>query len=136
MLVTDTNILQRVSQGKVMRYVEALRRRGVRLATTDRNAFELRRNLIEKLGLSEDDAAIELERVLAPFELIWSDDYDYLQVAADVRLRQGGKSDWPALAAALAFEGQIWSEDVDLFGIGVPVWTTQNVRFAPAEEDG
>ncbi|WP_374943350.1 PIN domain-containing protein [Sphingomonas sp.] len=133
--MTDTNILQRVSQGKAMLHVRALRQRGVRLATTDRNAFELRRNLVGKLGLSEEEAAVELERVLAPFELILSDDYDYLQTAADVRLREGGKSDWPALAAALAFDGQIWSEDVDFFGVGVPVWTTNNVRFAQAEEN-
>ena len=118
-----------------MLHVQALRLRGIRLATTDRNAFELRRNLIGTLGLSEEEADMEVERVLAPFELILSDDYHYLRVSAQGRLREGGKPDWPALAAAMALDGQIWSEDVDFFGVGVPVWSTGNVRFAQAEEN-
>lgn len=135
MLLTDTNILQRVSRGRAMLHVEALRRRGVRLVTTDRNALELRRNLIDQLGLTEAEATVEIERVLAPFELILADDYDYMRADADARLRDGGKSDWPSLAAALAFDGQIWSEDVDFFGVGVPVWTTDNIRFVETDEN-
>lgn len=133
MLVTDTNILQRVSRGGGMRHVEALARRGVRLATTDRNAFELHRNLTLQAGFDPSDAADEVERVLAPFELIPADEYDYLRDEADARLRDGGKSDWPPLAAALAFDGQIWSDDIDFFGVGVPVWTTPNVRYVEVE---
>ena len=112
-----------------MRHVETLRRRGVPLATTDRNAFELHRNLVGILGLSDADAAFEVERVLAPFALIRATDYDYLRDAARGRLREGGKSDWPTLAAALAFDGQIWTEDVDFFGVGVAVWTTENLPY-------
>ena len=135
MLVTDTNILQRVSRGRAMRHVAALARRGARLATTDRNALELRRNLVSVLGLTEAEATVELERVLAPFELIPTDAYDYRRADADARLREGGKADWPALAAALAFEGDIWSEDVDFFGVGVPVWSTNNVHLIEPEQD-
>ncbi|WP_294215974.1 PIN domain-containing protein [uncultured Sphingomonas sp.] len=129
MLLTDTNILQRVSRGRAMRHVATLRAKGVPLATTDRNAFELHRNLVGQLGLDDDEAMVEVERVLAPFMLIEAGDYDYLRDAARARLRQGGKSDWPTLAAALAFGGQIWTEDVDFFGVGVAVWTTNNLPF-------
>jgi hypothetical protein len=132
-LLTDTNILQRVSQGRAMRHVDALRRRGVRLATTDRNAFELHRNLVAILGFTDADATAELDRVLEPFELIGSAEYAGRQDEADARLRPGGKSDWPTLAAALALDGQIWSEDVDFFGVGVPVWTTANLSFVEQE---
>lgn len=135
MLVTDTNILQRVSRGRAMRHVAALARRGVRLATTDRNALELRHNLVADLGLSVAEATIEVERVLAPFELIPTDAYDYRRADADARLREGGKSDWPALAAALAFDGDIWSEDVDFFGVGVAIWTTNNVHLSEPEQE-
>ena len=134
MLITDTNILQRVSQGRAMNHVVALRRRGVRLATTDRNAFELHRNLIRDLGFSETDADVEVERVLAPFDVVTADEYDHAYADALRRLRNGGKSDWPALAAALTLDGQIWSEDVDFFGVGVPIWTTSNVYYAQEEE--
>ena len=118
-----------------MQQVAMLRERGVRLATTDRNATELWRILTGKLGLNEADADIEVDRVLSPFELITVDDYGYRRADADARLREGGKPDWPALAAALAFDGQIWSEDVDFFGVGVPVWTTDNIRFAQSDEN-
>jgi hypothetical protein len=127
--VTDTNVLQRVSRGKAMRHVETLRGRGVRLTTTDRNALELRRNLVADLGLDEAAADVEMMRVLAPFELIIAEEYEFMRPDADARLREGGKSDWPALAAALALDADIWSGDVDYFGVGVPVWTTANLRF-------
>lgn len=112
-----------------MRHVEALRRRGVRLATTDRNALELRRVLTRDLGLSNDEADREVERVIAPFELVIAEDYEFARADADARLREGGKSDWPALAAAIVLDAEIWSGDVDYFGVGVPVWTTANLRF-------
>ena len=129
MLLTDTNILLRVSQGRAMMRVESLRRRGVRLVTTDRNIFELQRILIRDFRLAEEDVTAEVDRVIAPFEIVSAQDYEHLRPDADARLREGGKSDWPALAAAMAFEGAIWSEDVDFFGVGVPVWSTQNVHF-------
>ena len=116
-----------------MIWVRALRMRGIRLATTDRNIFELQRVLTRDLGLSEAEATAEVERVTTPFEVIYARDYEHLRAAADRRLREGGKSDWPALAAAMAFEAAIWSEDVDYFGVGIPVWSTQNVSFYEEE---
>ena len=135
MLLTDTNILRRVSQGRAMLRVETLRSRDVRLATTERNAFELHRVLTRDLGLTEEDAVQEVSRVIAPFELIYAHDYEHLRADADVRLREGGKSDWPALAAALAFEAAIWSDDVDFFGVGVPIWSTNNVHLYEEADD-
>lgn len=52
---------------------------------------------------------------------------------ADRRLRVGGKSDWPLLAAALAFECPVWSDDIDFFGTGVAVWSTANVMMIKAD---
>ena len=129
MLLTETNILQRVSRGQAMKHVKALRRRGVRLATTDRNILELRHVLVRDLGLSEAEADDEVDRVIAPFELVMAEDYEFARADADARLREGGKSDWPALAAAIVLEADIWSGDVDYFGVGVPVWSTANLRF-------
>ena len=113
-----------------MQRVEYLRERGVRLVTTDRNAYELERVLVAKLGFDAASARQEVDRVIAPFEVVFSQDYDHLRNDADLRLREGGKSDWPALAAAMAYDAEIWSDDVDFFGVGVPVWTTRNVKYA------
>ncbi|HYN46513.1 MAG TPA: PIN domain-containing protein [Allosphingosinicella sp.] len=133
MLVTDTNILVRCSLGLAMAHVSALRERGVRLATTDRNAAELLAVLVHKLGVETEEAATEVVRVLAPFEVLFGAEYEFDRIRASDRLREGGKSDWPALAAAMALEGEIWSEDVDYFGVGVPVWSTANLHFVEAE---
>ncbi len=113
--------------------VHQIRDRGVKLATTENNAEELYNTLISKFGYSAESADVEVSRVLEPIELIGADEYKHLRAAADERLRDGGKSDWPALAAALALEGEIWSEDVDFFGVGVPIWSTANVHLVKGE---
>lgn len=129
MLLIDTNILVRCSLGRALVRVKELRERGVTVATTENNVDELFSKLIGKFRLSTDSAEAELGRVLAPMEVLGAVHYEHLRGAADARLREGGKSDWPALAAAMAFEGEIWSEDVDFFGVGVPVWSTANVHL-------
>ena len=129
MLITDTNILQRCSLGRAMIRVRALVARGVDLATTDRNIDELARNLASLEGIDETLAWQECQRVVAPFRIVLAEEYEHRRADADARLREGGKSDWPALAAALALDAELWSDDVDFFGVGVPVWTTPNVRF-------
>ena len=128
MLLTDTNILQRICLGKARTHLNALCKRGVRLGTTEHNAFELHRNLIG-LGMSGDVALHEVTDTLGAFEVVAPDEYVHLANEADARLRQGGKSDWPLLAAALALGASIWSEDRDFFGTGMVVWTTYNTRF-------
>lgn len=32
--------------------------------------------------------------------------------------------DWPLVACALALDAAVWTHDADLFGTGVPTWTT------------
>jgi predicted nucleic acid-binding protein len=133
LLLIDTNILVRCSVGRALTRVIALRDCGVELATTESNADELFTKLTGKFGYSEEIAAAKVQRVLEPLAVIATEEYAHLRDAADERLREGGKSDWPALAAALALEGEIWSEDVDFFGVGVPVWSTANVHLVKGE---
>lgn len=135
-MVTDTNILVRCSRGRAMRRVAELRRRGVDLVTTDRHADELLDVLGRVFGLAEREATAEVARVLRPFEVIDGERYDFLHPTADQRLRTGGKSDWPALAAALALDCAIWSEDIDFFGTGVAVWSSDNVLLCTTDIEG
>jgi hypothetical protein len=44
------------------------------------------------------------------------------------RLRSRDESDWPILAAALGLACAVWTEDADLFGTGVTVWTTNRIE--------
>jgi predicted nucleic acid-binding protein len=131
----DTNILVRCSLGRALTRVTELRDRGVSIMTTENNVDELFRTLTEKFALSAERVDAELRRVLEPMEVISAGEYEHLRGAADERLRDGGKSDWPALAAAMALEGEIWSEDVDYFGIGIPVWSTANVHLVKGEAE-
>lgn len=48
---------------------------------------------------------------------------------ARVRLRGRDEEDWPVLASALALACPIWTEDMDFFGTGVPIWTTNRVEI-------
>jgi predicted nucleic acid-binding protein len=110
-----------------------LRDHGVKLAATEHNADELYHILIKNFGHDPESANLEVRRVVEPLELIGAEEYQHLHDAASERLREGGKSDWPTLAAAMALEGDIWSEDVDFFGVGVPVWSTANVQFVEGD---
>jgi predicted nucleic acid-binding protein len=107
--------------------------RGFHVATTDRNALELERILVQVVGLTDVASRALVEQVIAPFQILFSEAYEHLRLDAEARLSQGGKSDWPLLAAALALDGEIWSDDRDFFGVGVPVWSTPNVHLARAD---
>lgn len=133
MVIADTNILLRCSRGKAMRRARDLIERGVTVATTESNAHELWRVLVEKLGMDEASATTEIGIVLARIQMLSWDDYGHLEAEALQRLRVGGHSDWPALAAAISLEASIWSDDVDYFGVGVPIWSTPNVHLIASE---
>jgi predicted nucleic acid-binding protein len=113
-----------------MDYVATLDERGVQLVTTTEHVREMRRKLVDVFDMTESDAADEVGRVVGFFELVDVVAFQHMQPYAEARLGQGGKSDWPTLAAAMAFEASIWSDDRDFFGVGIPVWSTHNVQFA------
>lgn len=117
-----------------MAQVRALRDRAIALATTDRNAEEFAERLVRVFGWPEEEAWAEVNDVLEVLSIIPAREYEHFRAAADRRLAAGGKSDWPALAAALALEAEIWTDDRDFFGVGVPIWSSRNVdRVETAE---
>jgi len=57
---------------------------------------------------------------------------DILEPLRDVALKRIGyrdPMDWPYVAAAMALNCPIWTEDNDFFGSGIPTWTTGNVEI-------
>ena len=47
---------------------------------------------------------------------------------ARARFEAINDKDWPLVALALATGDDVWSNDVDLFGTGIAVWNTHNIR--------
>ena len=52
---------------------------------------------------------------------------DPLEHAAMARIGSRDAMDWPIVAAALALNCPIWTEDRDFFGVGIPTWTSDRV---------
>jgi len=51
----------------------------------------------------------------------------YCEFEDKARQRIRDVRDWPVLAAALALDCPVWTEDQDFFGSGVATWTTSTV---------
>jgi len=59
--------------------------------------------------------------------------YEPFEGIARERIARRDEDDWPILAAALALDCPIWTEDTDFFGCGVATWTTDRVELYLAE---
>jgi predicted nucleic acid-binding protein len=57
---------------------------------------------------------------------------DY-EAFARILMEKRDIDDWPILAAALALDCPIWTEDMDFFGCGVATWTTDRVDLYLAD---
>lgn len=131
MIVLDANILVSAILGRRVKLeLRAASERGVALTVPIPQLVEAETVLRSKIGLTHEEAAEQLRLVLAIIRPIEEVFYAPFESAARERLHSRGQPDWPVLAAALAAEGGVWSHDKDFFGVGVPVWSTRNVRFA------
>jgi len=53
---------------------------------------------------------------------------DYERLARE-RIEIRDPDDWPVVAVALLLDLPIWTEDQDLFGSGLPTWTTDRLEL-------
>jgi len=67
-----------------------------------------------------------LRHIVEPVE---QDLYATFENEARQRLRGRDENDWPVLATALGLACAIWTEDVDFFGTGIAVWTTNRIEI-------
>lgn len=51
------------------------------------------------------------------------------ETIARERMAKRDEDDWPVLAAALALNCPIWTEDTDFFGCGLATWKTDRVEL-------
>lgn len=138
MLVLDANILVRAVLGRRVRQVlEVYVGQGLRFYAPDVAYADAQRylpSLLAKRGLSDADLPAAIQYLQSLVESIDTEIYQLFQQDAQERLRGRDEEDWPVLAAALALDCAIWTEDTDFFGTGVAVWTTKNVEiFLKAE---
>ncbi len=68
-----------------------------------------------------------LDRLRAVVDEVPADVTDPLERGAMARTGSRDPMDWPVVAAALALNCPIWTEDQDFFGVGVPIWTSARV---------
>ena len=133
MLVLDANILIRAVLGRrVRQLLEVYAPHGIRFYAPDVAYADAERYLpalLAKRGKSDADLSATLQYLQSLVEPVDSEIYGLHQEDARERLRGRDEEDWPVLAAALALNCAIWTEDTDFFGTGAAVWTTGRVEI-------
>ena len=136
-LVVDANIIIRLVVGRraPIDAAEAMMR-GVRLSATLAQLEESAKVLVREFDFTNDQAIQELAGVTAAMKLLDHDVYAAFEQAARCRLHRKAQPDWPVLAAAMATDAGVWSDDRDFFGVGVPVWSSLTIAYADASSAG
>ncbi len=132
-LILDANILVRAVLGEKVRQLLAEHSGTLSLMAPQVAYDDARRHLPQifaRRSLPHLNQALamldELETSVTPLaEEMYADFHE------EVLLRIGRRypDDWPILAAALAIDCPIWTEDRDFFGTGVATWTTDRVEL-------
>lgn len=126
-MIVDANVLTSALLGTSLPLLIQLQTKGMTLSMPHHQFVETRLVVGQKSSMSARDFEAIARTVV---EVISMDAYEPLEETARKRIQPRGQPDWPVLATALAFDDQIWSNDRDFFGVGVPVWTTSNIGYA------
>jgi len=131
LIVVDANVIVSNAIGvQTARAMAKLFEAGVSVAVCAPQLREAHSVLTHKLRVAPAVVSVVLDTLKSRARIIDPSGYVQFEAAARARLHERAQLDWPVLAAALAYDGAIWSNDRDFFGVGVPVWSTRNVAFA------
>jgi predicted nucleic acid-binding protein len=136
MIVLDANILIRAVLGRRVRKLLETHYKKVRFFAPDSAISEAREHLpsiLRKRNIDPELTVAVLAELATLIMCVDSEIYGPFEMAARQRLKKRDEEDWPVLAAALALECPIWTEDSDFFGSGVATWTTDRVELLLAE---
>ncbi len=129
-LVLDANILIRAVLGNRVRNLILQHAGNIHFLVPQVCLEDARKylpDLLEARGI-DPMPAMELLEELAmhtqSLEAEWLEDYEQ---SAKERMRCRNLADWPVLAAALALDCPIWTQDSDFFGVGVVTWSTEHI---------
>jgi predicted nucleic acid-binding protein len=131
-LIVDANVLTSAVLGRSIDLLFDLVSRGIGLLTPVRMMIEAEKVIASKNKLAPAEAFRRLALLNEMVEVIGGLHYEAHEGRARERLSAAGQSDWPVLAASLALDASIWSNDRHFFGVGVPVWSTYNVKYLEA----
>lgn len=137
-LVIDANILVRAVLGPRVRnlivdFAEEITFFAPSVAFAD--ASRHLPTLVGKRGIDTSVALSTLDTLRALVDDVPDDLMAQRKDEALRRLQKRDADDWPILAAALALDCPIWTEDKDFFGAGVPTWVTALVEIYLRDED-
>ncbi len=132
MLVLDANILIRAVLGS--RVLSLLRKYAdavdfIAPDTAFQEAREWLPEIMDRRQMPVAPALAALDLIAGLVPSIECDIYSQHEAVARQRIDKRDEGDWPVLAAALAFDCPIWTEDTDFFGCGVATWTTDRVEL-------
>ena len=139
MIVLDANILIRAVLGtRVLDLIEKYSDR-VRMFTPEiafQDAEKYVPGLLARRGPSlearilrrTDSSRDSILRLRSMIEIVAENALLKFTGSANQRLRRD-PDDVPILAAALALDCPIWTEDQDFFGVGAATWTTANIEI-------
>jgi predicted nucleic acid-binding protein len=129
-LVLDANILIRAVLGRRVRRVFEVHAESISFflpETAYAEAEEHLAALVVKRGGDPAKALAALKAMAALATIVGDDLYGDFETEARKRLGARDPEDWPILAAALALDCPIWTEDTDFFGCGVATWTSGSI---------
>jgi len=132
MLVLDANILIRAVLGS--RVLSLLRKYAeqVEFLAPDAAFEEAREKLpeiLERRKVPVPPAMAILDHLAGLVQTVEAETYQSFEHLARERIAHRDEDDWPVLAAALALNCPIRTEDTDFFGCGVATWTTDRVEL-------
>lgn len=132
MLVLDANILMRAVLGKGARALLARYGARIEFVAPDVVFLEAQKRLPAVIERRQLTAAPFMDYFFSLTSVVQTIDveaYAGFEAMARQRMDRRDKDDWPILAAALALDCPIWTEDADFFGCGVATWTTDRVEL-------
>jgi len=131
MLVVDANILIRGVLGTKVRFLltkyQALGFYAPAVAF--REARDHVQDIVPARGGDIDRAIGTLNAFQSFVVALPPEAYEGFESEARERLFRRDPDDWPNLAAALALDCPLWTEDRDFFGTGVATWTSDRVEI-------
>jgi predicted nucleic acid-binding protein len=132
MLVLDANILVRAVLGRRVRSLLDQYAPHARFFAPDVAFADAREHLpaiLSKRGIDAAAGLTVLDALTAIVECVEVETYAPFEPIARQRLRSRDEEDWPIVAAALALNCPIRTEDADFFGTGIGTWTTDRVEL-------
>ena len=131
-IVLDANILLRSILGRHVRRLLDEYAERIAFFAPDLCFAEARRytkEIAEKRRISVERAFATLDEIGKIVTSVEASVYSHLEEDSRERVRLRDPDDWPVVALALLLDCPIWTEDRDLFGSGIPTWTSSTVEI-------